>query len=63
MEKLLIPRMEAADVLSISLKKLDELSNRGAIRRLYIGTRVMYTPDALLDFVTRLSERGDDRTC
>lgn len=63
MDKLLIPRMEAADVLSISLKKLDELSNRGAIRRLHIGTRVMYTPDALLDFVTRLSERGDDRTC
>ena len=63
MDKLLIPRMEAADVLSISPKKLDELSNRGVIRRLYIGTRVMYTPDALLDFVTRLSERGDDRTC
>ena len=44
MEKLLIPRIEAAKILSISVDKLDELRNVGKLRCVTIGSRVYYSP-------------------
>ena len=53
MEKLLIPRKEAARLLSISEDTLDFLCETGAISRITIGTRVYYSPEALKAFVTK----------
>lgn len=40
MEKLLITRKEAAELLSISVDTLDVLRNKNMIRAVTIGTRV-----------------------
>lgn len=52
-EKLLIPRKEAAALLSISEDTLDDLRREGKIRAVTIGARVYYSPDELRAFVTK----------
>ena len=53
MEKLLIPRKEAAEALSISVDTLDELRNAGKLKGLNIGARVYFSPDELRAFITK----------
>lgn len=53
MEKLLISRMEAAQMLSISTRMIDRLANAGKIRKVMIGSRVYYSPDELKAFITK----------
>lgn len=53
MEKLLLTRIEAAKVLSISVDTLDELRSREKIRAVTIGSRVYYSPDELRAFVMK----------
>ena len=53
MDKLLIPRVEAAKVLSISVDTLDMLRAEGAIRCVNIGARVYFSPDELKAFVSK----------
>lgn len=53
MERLLIPRKEAAQVLSISVDTLDELTASNKIKCVRIGVRVYYSPDELRAFVTK----------
>lgn len=53
MEKLLIPRKEAAALLSISVDMLDALRKVGEIRAVTIGSRVYYSPEELLAFVRK----------
>ena len=45
MEKLLIPRKEAADILSISVDTLDWLRAEKKIQAITIGARVYYSPE------------------
>lgn len=53
MEKLLISRMEAAQMLSISTRMIDRLANAGKIKKVMIGSRVYYSPDELKAFITK----------
>lgn len=53
MEKLSIPRIEAAKLLSISVDMLDMLRVIGAIRCVNIGARVYFSPDELKAFVSK----------
>lgn len=53
MEKLLIPRVEAARALSISVDVLDALRAGGKIKAVTIGARVYYSPEELRAFVTK----------
>lgn len=53
MEKLLIPRKEAAALLSISVDMLDDLRKEGKIRAVTISTRVYFSPDELRAFITK----------
>lgn len=53
MEKLLIPRIEAAKMLSISVDTLDMLREEGMIRSVNIGARVYFSPDELKAFVSK----------
>ena len=58
MEKLLLTRIEAAKALSISVDKLDELTERGAIQRVKIGAHVYFDPHDLAMFVGHLKSEG-----
>lgn len=58
MEKLLYSRIDAARMLSISVDTLDRLAENGYIKRLHIGSRCYYTPEALTAFLGRLVNRG-----
>lgn len=53
MERLLVSRLEAAEMLSVSVKTLDRLAEEGEIRRVNIGSRVYYSPEELRAFVTK----------
>lgn len=53
MEKLLITRKEAAELLSISVDTLDVLRNKNMIRAVTIGTRVYFSPDELRSFTKK----------
>lgn len=53
MEKLLLTRKEAADVLNISVDTLDELRDAKKIRCVRIGVRFYYSPDELRAFITK----------
>lgn len=53
LEKLLIPRLEAAQMLSISTKMIDRLANAGKIKKVMIGSRVYYSPEELKAFITK----------
>lgn len=57
MEKLLIPRIEAAQLLSVSVDTLDRLTANGYIKRMRIGSRAYYKADALHDFVKYLASK------
>lgn len=58
MDKLLLTRKEAAQVLSISVDTLDEQRSAGKIKAVYIGARVYFSPDALRTFVTKEGQIG-----
>lgn len=53
MDKLLLTRHEAAQVLNISVDTLDVLRNHGKIRCVRIGARVYFSPDELKAFITK----------
>lgn len=53
LEKLLIPRLEAAQMLSISTKMIDRLANAGKIKKVMIGSQVYYSPEELKAFITK----------
>ena len=53
MEKLLIPRKEAAQALSISEDTLDQLRRADMIKAITIGSRVYYSPEELRAFITK----------
>lgn len=53
MEKLLLTKKEAAEMLNISEKTLDRLKNQKKIRSINIGVRVYYSPDELRAFITK----------
>ena len=53
MEKLLLTRKEAAEVLNISTDTLDLLKSQRKIRSVNIGVRVYYSPDELKAFITK----------
>jgi excisionase family DNA binding protein len=53
MEKLLIPRIEAAKYLSISVDTLDWLRRAKKLRAVTIGARVYYSPEELQAFVKK----------
>ena len=57
MEKLLITRKEAAELLSISVDTLDHLRLTNRIRSVKIGARVYFTPDELRSFTKKESYR------
>ena len=59
MEKLLLTRKQAADILNISVDTLDELRKKEMIRSVNIGARVYFSPDELKAFVTK----EGDLTC
>lgn len=56
MEKLLLTRHEAAQVLSISVDTLDRLRNIGYIKCVRIGWRVYYAAAELQAFITKEGE-------
>lgn len=51
----LLPRKLAASLLSVSVRKLDELTANGKIRSVSVGNRRLYRPADLDAFVTELS--------
>lgn len=53
MDKLLLTRHEAAQVLNISVDTLDKLRNNGKIRCVRIRARVYFSPDELKAFITK----------
>lgn len=55
----LLTRDEAAEVLGISVRKLDALEEAGEIQAIRIGRSVRYHPDVLERFIRR---RADDRS-
>lgn len=56
MEKLLLTRNEAAQMLSISVDTLDRLRNSGDIKCVPIGARVYYAAAELQAFITKEGE-------
>lgn len=52
-EKLLMTRLDAAKVLSISVKTLDKLRDSGKIKYITIGSRVYIASDELRAFITK----------
>lgn len=58
MEKMLYTRADAAKLLSISTDTLDRLSESGHIKRLKIGSRSYFTPEALSAFLGKLINAG-----
>ncbi len=53
MEKLLVTRKMAADLLSVSLKTIDRLREENKLRALNIGSHVYFTPDELRAFCSK----------
>lgn len=54
----LLDREEAADVLGISVRKLDSLEEAGEIQAIRIGRSVRYHPDVLDRFMRRRAGGG-----
>lgn len=57
-EKLLLPRTEAAHVLSISLGKLEDLIRSGQLEVVRIGRRVLVSRDALRRLLGDMESQG-----
>ncbi len=53
MEQLLISRREAAEALGVSVDTLDWLCIVKGIRRVKIGSRVLFSPEELRSFVKK----------
>ena len=58
MEKLLVTRKDAAQLLSISVDTLDELRREQKVRCLYIGARCYYSVDELKAFVLKIRKKN-----
>ena len=54
----LLKRKEAAEVLGISVRKLDALEEAGKIQAIRIGRCVRYHPDVIERFMRRRAENG-----
>jgi excisionase family DNA binding protein len=50
MEKLLINRKEAANLLSISVQSIDKLVHCGKLKCVRVGKRLLIPPEALREF-------------
>jgi excisionase family DNA binding protein len=55
MERLLYPRRDAADLLSISLRKLDRMIRERAIRVVRIGRRTLVPREQLIKVSKHIS--------
>lgn len=55
----LLTREEAADVLNVSVRKLDALEEAGEIQAIRIGRSVRYHPEVLDRFIRRQVEEAD----
>jgi excisionase family DNA binding protein len=53
----LLTRDEAADVLNVSVRKLDALEEAGEIQAIRIGRSVRYHPEVLDRFIRRQAQR------
>lgn len=61
LEKILLSKSEAAQVLSISIKKLWCLTfPRGPITAVRLGTRVLYSPETLRAFIRDQERRAGE---
>jgi excisionase family DNA binding protein len=54
----LLTRDEAADILSISTRTLDDLADAGEIQPVRIGGRVLYSPETLDAYIRRRAGGG-----
>jgi len=54
----LLTREEAADVLNVSVRKLDALEEAGEIQAIRIGRSVRYHPDVLDRFIRRQADES-----
>lgn len=57
-ERLLVRKREAASLLGISERKLDELANRGEIPAIRFGRSVRFSVSDLSDFIDRQRHSG-----
>lgn len=53
MKHLLLTSNEAAELLQISVRKLQQLSRNGSIRRIKIGHLARYTYDDLVNWIAK----------
>lgn len=57
----LLTREQAAEVLGISVRKLDALEEAGEIQAIRIGRSVRYHPDILERFIRRRARKNSGR--
>ena len=55
---ILVDRPTAARMLSISTRTLDSLTKAGSIPHTRLGSRVLYSPDVLRDWIKSQSNGG-----
>lgn len=53
MEKILVTRYEAADMLSVSVKTIDRLTKENKLSRKSIGSRAYYSVSDLYAFIEK----------
>ena len=53
MKPLLLTSQQAAELLNISVRKLQQLSNSGGLRKIKIGNLTRYTYDDLIKWISR----------
>jgi excisionase family DNA binding protein len=53
MEKLLVNRKEAASLLSVSVQSIDKLVQRGELRCVRVGKRLLIPPEVLQEFTRK----------
>lgn len=58
---LLVDRKEASRLLNLSLRKLDAATKAGRIPCVRIGRRVLYSVDALREWISEQSRQGGKR--
>jgi excisionase family DNA binding protein len=57
----LLPREEAAEVLGISVRTLDDMAEAGEIQPVRIRGRVLYAPETLEAYIRRRAGEGSKR--
>jgi len=53
MKPLLLTSQQAAELLNISVRKLQQLSNGGGLRKIKIGNLTRYTYDDLIKWISK----------